>query len=85
MGLIAQHYGSPKDRKAVTNNINSMVAVGLPIKKEGKKYVFDMSTALTADDLERLQNCIAKNNALDENIKVRVIDKIKVKFKNLFV
>ena len=62
-----------------------MVALGLLVKKEGKKYAFDISTALTADDLERLQNCIAKNNALDENIKVRVINKIKVKFKNLFI
>ena len=85
MGLIAEHYGSPTNRQSITDNVKSMVALGLLVKKEGKKYAFDISTALTADDLERLQNCIAKNNALDENIKVRVINKIKVKFKNLFI
>ena len=85
VGLIAQHYGSPTNRPSITNNVKSMVALGLLVEKEGKKYAFDMSTALTADDLEQLQNCIAKNNALDENIKVRVIDKIKNKFKNLFI
>ena len=85
MDLIAQHYGSPTHRPSITNNVKSMVALGLLVEKEGKKYAFDMSTALTADDLEQLQNCISKNNALDENVKVRVIDKIKIKFNNLFI
>ena len=85
MSLIATHYGSPKNRNAITDNINSMVAVGLPIIKEGKKFVFDMRAMLSARDLELLQDCIAKSSALDEISKARLIDKVKIKFKNTLI
>jgi hypothetical protein len=75
--LIIKHYGSPNQRAAITNNLNSMIAVGLPIKKEGTKYVFDMSGTLTAEDLNLIQGCIMQNDALDGNTKARLIDKFR--------
>jgi len=85
MGLIAKYYGSPRTRNAITDNINSMVAVGLPIKKEGKKFVFDMSEMLTVEDLALIENCIMQNIAIDSNTKTHLTDKVKMKFKNLLV
>jgi hypothetical protein len=85
MGLIEKYYGSPRTRNAVTDNINSMVAVGLPIKKEGKKFVFDMSEMLTVEDLALIENCIMQNVAIDSNTKTDLTDKVKMKFKNLLV
>ena len=75
--LIIKNYGSPNQRAAITNNLNSMIAVGLPIKKEGTKYVFDMSGTPTAEDLNLIQGCIMQNNALDGNTKARLIDKFR--------
>ena len=80
LDLIIEHYGSPSQRAAITNNLNSMVVVGLPIKKEGTKFAFDMSGMLIAEDLDLIQECIIQNDALDDNTKARLIDKFRATF-----
>lgn len=78
--LIIRHYGSPNQRSAITNNLNSMVAIGLPIIKDGTKFVFDMSVVLTAKDLDLIQGCITQDNALDDSTKARLTDKFRATF-----
>lgn len=84
MELIAKYYGSPSNRKAITDNTKSMVAVGL-LTQEDKKFAFDMSEMLTVEDLALIENCIMQNIAIDSNTKTHLTNKVKMKFKNLLV
>ena len=82
LDLIIEHYGAPRDRKSIMYNINSMVAVGLPIKKEGNKYAFDTSRIMSGEELSLLEDCILGSADLGADEKARLTDKLKAKFKN---
>ncbi len=83
--IIAKYYGAPNRRQTISDNINSMIAVGLSIKEEGNKIVFDISEILTVEDLVLIENCIMQNITVDTDTKISLINKLKTKFKNPLV
>ena len=80
--IITKHYGNPEEkgqtirRQTISDNINSMMAVDLPIKKEGNKVAFDTTKMLTLNDLKLLEDCIKQNNALATDVKSNLLDKL---------
>ena len=77
--LIEKHYGVKIGRNAIPNNINAMMAMGLPIKKGEGGYAYDTSNTLNKADLDTLKNCIAESDILENNTKENLIKKIEEK------
>ena len=79
--LIQTHYGVKKiGRVAISDNIKTMMAMGLPIKKEEGGYAYDTSNTLNKADLDALNKCIAENDILENNTKENLIKKLEEKF-----
>ena len=75
--LIVKYYGFPRNRTTISDNIYSMMAVGLPILKVGQKYTFDESRMLTARELDLITSCVTHSTVPDGDTRSRLINKLK--------
>lgn len=78
--LIRINYGFEKmpKRQTIENEINSMIAIGLPIKRVSGGVVFNAEDKLSPKEKEAIIECIKNNNNLSIN-KKHLIAKIDEK------
>ena len=80
--IIVKYYGATDRRQTISDNIKSMIAVGLLVKEEGKKIAFNINEILTVEDLALIENCIMQSITVNTDTKISLINKLKTKFKN---
>jgi hypothetical protein len=83
--IIVKYYGATDRRQTISDNIKSMIAVGLLVKEEGKKIAFNINEILTVEDLALIENCIMQSITVNTDTKISLINKLKTKFKNPLV
>ena len=88
--IIVKYYVATDKRKTIrrqtiSDNIKSMIAVGLLVKEEGKKSAFNINEILTVEDLALIENCIMQSITVNTDTKISLINKLKTKFKNPLV
>jgi hypothetical protein len=83
--IIVKYYGATDRRQTISDNIKSMIAVGLLVKEEGNKIAFNINEILTVEDLALIENCIMQRITVNTDTKISLINKMKTKFKNPLV
>lgn len=82
-GLLEQSYGKEINHRTITEHLSSMMAAGLPVKKEKQCYRLNREQMLSEGDLDAIVACVTQDSKLDNAAKERLLQKLKEKFPRL--